>query len=380
MGCHAIRDSCIRAPFVDGPFSRQIGASQSVQCSQNLQRFSGSETGVASDLAGYPICGTLVGKEVRMTFAPIQCSAPGKVILFGEHAVVYGQPAIAVPVTQVQATATVELAPPGNGLTLVAPDLEKSISLTTAPQDDPLAVAARLTLAHLSVPPPDAVLTIHSTIPIAGGLGSGAATAAAAVRALAIALGHPLDNESINTIVYEVEKIHHGTPSGIDNTVVTMAQPIYFVRGRPIELIAVGATFTILIGDTGVASPTKESVAYVRRQREKHPAHYDALCDQIGDLVVEARQAIEAGDPDTLGKLMDENHRLLIEMGVSSPDLNRLVTAARTSGALGAKLSGGGWGGNMIALVEEATIKRVTRALTKQGAQRVIATRLGTIS
>ena len=233
-----------------------------------------------------------------MTFAPIQCSAPGKVILFGEHAVVYGQPAIAVPVTQVQATATVELAPPGNGLTLVAPDLEKSISLTTAPQDDPLAVAARLTLAHLSVPPPDAVLTIHSTIPIAGGLGSGAATAAAAVRALAIALGHPLDNESINTIVYEVEKIHHGTPSGIDNTVVTMAQPIYFVRGRPIELIAVGATFTILIGDTGVASPTKESVAYVRRQREKHPAHYDALCDQIGDLVVEARQAIDVGDPD----------------------------------------------------------------------------------
>ena len=303
-------------------------------------------------------------------------SAPGKVILVGEHAVVYGQPAIAVPVTEVQATARVEAAPPGAGLTIVAADLGTRTPLTHAAEDDPLARAARLTLDRLSVPPPDAVLTVHSTIPIASGLGSGAATAAAAVRALAIAIGHPLDDASVNAIVYEVEKIHHGTPSGIDNTVVTMARPIYFVRGRPIELITVGAALTILIGDTGVASPTKESVAYVRRQREKHPARYDALCDQVGDLVAKARRSIEAGDPDTLGELMDENHQLLIEMEVSSPELNRLVTAARASGALGAKLSGGGWGGNMIALVEEATVERITRALTKQGARRVIATHI----
>jgi mevalonate kinase len=305
-------------------------------------------------------------------------SNPGKVILFGEHAVVYGQPAIAVPITQVRATATVEPAPPGSGLAIAVPDLGKSISLGTAPQDEPLTAAARLTLAHLSTPEPDATLTISSTIPISSGLGSGAAVSAALVRALAGFLGHTLEPAQVSALVFEVEKIHHGTPSGIDNTVVAYEQPVYFVHGRPVKRLPVGAPLNLLIGDTGTRSPTKHVVERVRQAREHSPARYDALFDQIGDIVNEARRAIEAGDVETLGPLMDDNHGLLIELGVSSSKLDELVETARFGGAMGAKLSGAGQGGNMIALVEEDCVDEVAQALREAGAVGVIRTRVTT--
>ncbi len=310
--------------------------------------------------------------------AQIKSSAPGKVILFGEHAVVYGKPAIAVPVTQVQASATIEPAPPGSGLTLVSSDLDKSLSLSTAPRDEPLAVAARLTLAHLAVPEPDAILVVSSTIPIASGLGSGAAVSTALIRALAKFLGHALRTVEISTLTFEVEKIHHGTPSGIDNTVVSYEQPVYFVRERPIKRVNVGAPFTLLIGDTGARCSTKKAVDHVRRSRKRNPARYDALFDQIGDIVDQAHHAIETGDVDTLGPLMNNNHKLLGTLGVSSPKLNKLVEAARFAGARGAKLSGSGRGGNMIALAEDDSGVEVTEALTQAGATRVICSRVTT--
>lgn len=303
-------------------------------------------------------------------------SAPGKVILFGEHAVVYGRAAIAAPVTQVQANAAVEPAPPGSGLTIVAADLGQSIHLATAGKRDPLATAARLTLAHLSAPEPDGTLTIHSTIPIAGGMGSGAAVSTALVRALAGFLGHEMEPAEVSSLVFEVEKIHHGTPSGIDNTVIAYEQPVYFVRGRAVERLAVGAPFTLLIGDTGAPSPTGKVVAQVRRDWQREPARYDALFDQIGAVAEEARRAIESGDIYALGPLMDDNHELLIDMGVSSPRLDNLVETARLEGAMGAKLSGAGQGGNMIALVEDDLVEQVTEALIQEGATRVIHTKV----
>jgi mevalonate kinase len=312
-----------------------------------------------------------------MTPAQSRTSAPGKVILFGEHAVVYGQPAIAIPVTQVCATVTVEPAPPGSGLALIASNLDRRLSLATAPQDEPLAAAARLTLNHLATPEPDAILTISSTIPIASGLGSGAAVSTALVRTLANFLGHPLEPAEASALVFEVEKIHHGTPSGIDNTVVAYEQPVYFVRGRLPERLTVDEPFTLLIGDTGTASPTGKVVARVHRARQREPAHYDALFDQIGDIADQARRTIQTGDVNTLGALMDDNHELLIELGVSSPELDNLVETARFFGAMGAKLSGAGQGGNMIALVEDDFAEEVAEALTEAGAVRVISTTVG---
>ena len=307
---------------------------------------------------------------------PIQSSAPAKVILFGEHAVVHGQPAIAVPVTQVQATATAEASTAGSGLTIVASDLGKSIPLAVAPQDEPLAAAARLTLAYLSAPVPDATLTISSTIPIASGLGSGAAVAAALIRALACLLGHSLEPAEISTLVFEVERIHHGTPSGIDNTVVVYGQPVAFVRGRPVRRLSVGAPIQLLVGDTGVRSSTRAVVKQVRRSWRRDPQRYTALFEQIGGITREARSAIELGDIDALGPLMDANHELLCELEVSMPKLDDLVDAARTAGAMGAKLSGAGRGGNMIALVGESTAAQVEHALKGAGAVWVLGTRV----
>jgi len=311
-----------------------------------------------------------------MTGTPTTSSAPGKVILFGEHAVVYGRAAIAVPVTQVQAHVTIEPAPAGSGLTLVASDLGQSIHLAVAPKDDPLAAAARLTLAHLSASEPDGTLTICSTIPIASGMGSGAAVSTALVRALAGFLGHEMEPAEISPLVFEVEKIHHGTPSGIDNTVVAYEQPVYFVRGQAVERLTVGKSFTLLIADTGTPSPTKKVVAQVRQGWQREAARYDALFDQIGDITAEARQAIEGGNVDALGPLMDDNHELLIKVGVSSPKLDNLVETARLAGAMGAKLSGAGQGGNMIALVEDDFTEEVVEALRREGAVQVIHTQV----
>jgi mevalonate kinase len=208
-------------------------------------------------------------------------------------------------------------------------------------------------------------------------MGSGAAVSTALIRALAEFLGHPLSPDEVSELVYEVEKIHHGTPSGIDNTVIAYEEPIYFVRERPIERLTVGEPFTLLIADTGKPSPTGKIVGRVRRNREREPAHYDALFDQIGDIADEARNAIEGGNIEDIGPLMDENHELLIELGVSSSLLNELVETARLSGAMGAKLSGAGQGGNMIALVEDDLAEDIAEALRDAGAVRVIQTQIG---
>ena len=301
--------------------------------------------------------------------------APGKVILFGEHAVVYGQPAIAVPVTQVQARATVETGPEGQGITIIAEDLERSYTLEQAPPDDALRAIVVSTLEHVGVGTKhDLAITISSTIPIARGLGSGAAISTAIVRALGQHFEHLLSPQTISNLVYETEKIHHGTPSGIDNTVIAFEKPVYFVKGQKIEIFSVETPFLLAIADTGIASPTKIAVSHVRRAWERERDKYEEIFDEIGTIAEMGRCAIERGEIETVGRLMNENHRLLQLMGVSSPELEGLVEAAREGGALGAKLSGAGRGGNIIALITQETRSRVELMLRLAGAKDIIVT------
>ena len=300
-------------------------------------------------------------------------SAAGKVILFGEHAVVYGRPAIAVPVARLRAWASVDDAPPGAGCTVVAADLNRRLSPADAPPDDPLALIVRLTLARLGLAAePDWMITLRSDIPIASGLGSGAAVSTAIVRALAEHAGRSLLPDVVSALVYETERLHHGTPSGIDNTVVAYEQPVYFVRGQPPQPLRVGGEFWLAIADTGVASPTKLVVEDVRRAWQADPTRYEALFDEMGSIAERARPVIERGQVSELGPLMDENQQLLSAIGVSSPLLEQLCAAARQAGAGGAKLSGAGRGGNAIALVTPETAQGVARALRAAGAVRVV--------
>jgi len=206
---------------------------------------------------------------------------------------------------------------------------------------------------------------------------SGAAVSVAIARALSLYFAHDFSREEISALVYEVEKLHHGTPSGIDNTVIVFEQLVYFVRGQPIESFRVVRPFTIAIADTGVAAPTKIVVGDVRRAWETDRARYEALFDQIGAIARDARGAIARGEGNTLGALMNANQVLLRAMGVSSPEIETLVSAALGAGARGAKLSGAGRGGNVIALVDEVTQDKVERALVESGAKRVIVTRVG---
>ncbi len=307
----------------------------------------------------------------RMTVA----QAAGKVILFGEHAVVYGRPAIAVPVTEVHAQAQVEPGQVGQGVVLLAPDLGRKVVVRDAAQEDPLANIVRRTLDTLGrEPDPDVTVTVTSTIPIARGMGSGAAVSTAVVRGLTGYFGRWLSSRSISELVYETEILYHGTPSGIDNTVVAFEKPVYFVKGQGWEVFWVGKPLLLAIADTGIESPTKEVVGDLRQRYEADPDRYLPLFDGVTEIVHSARKAIESGDMDRLGELMDANHTLLQEMGVSCPELDRLVVAARDGGALGAKLSGAGRGGNMIALVTEESRGRVDMMLRLAGATQVLIT------
>lgn len=306
----------------------------------------------------------------------VSAGAPGKIILFGEHAVVYGRPAIAVPVTQVRATVVIQDRPAG--LSIHAADLNRRYQYSDLDSSHPLAAIIRLSLSALgAAATPDASLTITSSIPPASGLGSGAAVSTAIVRALAKYYQRDLPAQTVSDLVFEVEKIHHGTPSGIDNTVIAFGQPVFFVRGQTLQTFEVPVAFRIVIADTGIASPTKVAVGDVRKGWEADPARYDALFDRCGEIAATARALIETGQPHALGRLMIENQAVLRHMGVSCDELDRLVQAAVNAGALGAKLSGGGRGGNMIALVTDETRAGVEQALLNAGAKRVFSTIVG---
>ena len=310
----------------------------------------------------------------------ITASAPGKIILFGEHAVVYGRPAIAVPVNQVAARAIAMANPhqPSGEVLIQAPDIGLESRLSELPGDHSLAIAVTSVLTELEIQrPPAFTLRVTSTIPIAAGLGSGAAVSVAIIRAVSSFLGRPLANEQVSGLAYEVEKHYHGSPSGIDNTVITYNMPVYFVRGHPVETFQVANPFTIVIGDTGIKSPTAIAVGDLRKLWQADPDPYEILFDKTGQIADDARRLIEGGRPDKLGPLMFENQLLLQEMGVSSPELDYLVKVALEAGALGAKLSGGGRGGNMIALVEPEQASSVAKALARGGATRTIITKVG---
>jgi mevalonate kinase len=308
----------------------------------------------------------------------VQASAPAKVILFGEHAVVYGEPAIAVPLSSLRASAVAAPAPAGSGLSMKVDDLGEHLVLKFGerPPDHPLAHAALLCLDAVGVHSADLALTLRSQIPIASGLGSGAALTAALMRALSAALGKPLADETLNELVYEVERDFHGTPSGIDNTVVVYERALYFVRGQRPALLNVGRAFSLLVADTGVRSSTKAAVSGVRALVESAPAQAQPWIAAIGAISAQARHLIAMGDVASLGPLMIENHRLLQNLTVSSLELDRLVNAAMEGGALGAKLSGGGRGGNMIALCADGDEGGIREALQRAGAQRVIEARI----
>jgi len=218
-------------------------------------------------------------------------------------------------------------------------------------------------------------------------MGSGAAVATAIVRALSAHFGAGLTASDVSELVYKTEILHHGTPSGIDNSVIAFERPVYFVKGegpKPVYFVkgegpktfGVGRSFSLVIADTGASSSTRDVVRDVRDSWTAERERYDTLFADVGSVAIAARASIAHGDTAEAGRLMNVNQALLEEIGVSSAEIRTLVGAARQAGALGAKLSGAGRGGNVIALVTPAARQRVTAALQSAGAVRVIATQV----
>ncbi|MHC1582772.1 MAG: mevalonate kinase [Candidatus Syntropharchaeia archaeon] len=269
----------------------------------------------------------------------------GKIILFNEHFVVYGVPAIA---SSIDRYVEAEIAD-SDTVTI----FDERINRTNDPLEKRiLEVMSSKMNIDLNKNPIKVI--IRGDIPLGSGLGASAATCVAIARALSKYFKLDLSDEEINSIAYEGERIYHGNPSGIDNTVATFGGVIWFERGKKAERINIGKPLHIIIGNTGVRASTKKAIEKVRRNREKDPERFENLLNEVKHLAQSARKYIEEGELKGIGELMNKNHELLQEIGVSCKKLDYLVDLFLRKGALGAKLTGGGLGGNAIALVEDA--------------------------
>lgn len=289
--------------------------------------------------------------------------AHGKIILLGEHAVVYGKPGIAAAISRgVSATAreadadVLELEPWSRRVT---PD---------AASDDPLRRAFAVALRSRSGDEPKLSIRCDVGIPAGAGLGCSAAIGVAVISAIDEALGIRRSRLEVAEAAYVWEQVFHGNPSGIDNTMAAVGGIALYRKGQPLVPIVPKRPLPIVVAYSGESASTKETVASVARQRAKRPEEIDALLDAIESLVVNGRNAIETGDLRALGQLFDMNHMMLGSLMLSTEKLERMVAASRNAGALGAKLTGGGGGGCMIALVPDADAARsVCDALRAEG-------------
>jgi mevalonate kinase len=308
----------------------------------------------------------------------VSSSAPGKIILCGEHAVVYGKPAIAIPVLDLKTKCAIIARPNASDedSTIVAPNIGLDSRISCLLEDHPIRAAIRLVLEELSISHlPVCEIRIHSTVPTSAGLGSSASTAVALVRALSEFLGHPFSNEVVNELAYEIEKIHHGTPSGIDNTVITYQSALYYQKEKPGEFLDQPCPITLVIADSGIKGSTAKAVADVRHGWHNNKVLFDKYFDDIEDLVHIVRQTLISADLKQMGQALTKNHEVLKNMGVSCDKLDKLVACALENGALGAKLSGGGQGGNMIALANDSDAILITEQLKLAGAVHSLITR-----
>jgi hydroxymethylglutaryl-CoA reductase len=262
-----------------------------------------------------------------------RASASGKVILLGEHVVVHGHPAIVA-------------------------GLGRGLSVTIAPGDGPpshdvkLGQAITLAARLVGVAPDGFTVAIDGDLPIGMGLGSSAALAVALLRALAAAGGIPLGTPEVAAAAHEIERLFHGTPSGVDSTAAAHGGVLWFEAGPPPrhQRLTLPRALPLLVVLSRTTHTTAQTVGSLRERAAAAPEVYQPVFTAIADLVRSARAALERDDRGRLGALMTMNHRLLQACGVSTPELDALVDSCLAAGALGAKLTGAGGGGAVIAL------------------------------
>jgi mevalonate kinase len=295
--------------------------------------------------------------------------AHSKLILIGEHAVVHGQPAIAIPFPLIGVETAVEYVP--------GPvKLDSSFyygPIHMAPEElYGIVNCITNTLEHLDLPCEDLVVRIHSSIPPGKGLGSSASVAVSIIRSLFNYAERDCTQEELLKLANIAETYAHGSPSGIDTLTITSDSPIWFEKDQPIEKIDVKEDLHFIVADSGQDADTRTSVQSVTQLLREAPAKIQRKLDRIGQLTHEAKDALEKASKHFLGSMLNEAQKELEFLGVSDGVLNRLIRFARQEGALGAKLTGGGNGGCIIALAQnEVHCKQLAEKLKQFGAHSV---------
>ncbi len=288
-----------------------------------------------------------------------------KIILIGEHSVVYGQPAIALPLPNVKLKAM--LTADTTSASHVVKCSWAQGNLTSLPES--MAGIQKLinTLMERFNGQDDGwTLEIDSMLPSERGMGSSAATAIAVIRAFFDLYETPLDRATLLKLADVEEQVTHRSPSGLDAATTSSDQPIYFTKGQPGQSIKLNLHATMVIADTGVKGATKEAIMAVRELLATDPQTTQQRLAHLGKLTERARTILSRDNPDDLGRVLNLAQDELTELDVSDAALDRLIQVARQNKALGAKLTGGGRGGCMFALTKTALGARKLAGILKE--------------
>ena len=277
----------------------------------------------------------------------------GKAILLGEHSVVYGRHAVAVPVPL---NIRVNIEDADEGVLLMIPSWGVEYRLDKKPEErQSFEKPAALILEEMNLSHTGMKIEVFSDIPRGMGLGGSAVMAVSIIKALNHHFQMNLSDEEINKLAYESEKIAHGNPSGIDNTIATYGYPIIYRKSDPIlrERLQINKPFDLILAFSKSEGLTAKTVAHVRNQWKENREMYEGVFDDIDAIVLKGIQAIQNNDIKQLGELMNFNQGLLNTLQVSTPEIERMVHIARDAGSFGAKLTGGGGGGAIISVSEK---------------------------
>lgn len=289
----------------------------------------------------------------------ITCSAPGKIYLFGEHAVVYGESAICCAVdlrTRVKAeiSDTIRIS---SVLGDTGIDYGKYPYVSTV-------IEKMSEIADIK----GVNLHIESNIPVGSGLGSSAAVTIATIQALNMLFGYGLQLEDIASLGHSIERKIQGAASPTDTYVSTMGGVIMVPMKKKLDLIDCG----IVIGNTGRFSSTRQLVSNVALLKKHYPEIIDPILSTIGKISITGEELVIKKEYESIGNLMNINQGLLDAIGVSSSELANLIYAARNSGAYSAKITGAGGGGCMVALTSPSDVVKIASAISQAGGEAII--------